>query len=60
MKKMKLIVDVRARFDWLEPPKDTAEELARVQADIMAGVAADRLRQAFHLLVAEFLNAESN
>ena len=60
VEKMKLIVDVKARFDWLEPPKDTADEVVRAQADILAGVAADRLKQAFHLLVAEFLSTESN
>lgn len=56
----KLVVDVTARFSWPEPPKDMHERIIREQADVMAAYAVDRLRQSFRLLVAEFLNTESN
>ena len=55
----KLIVSLRARFDWLEPPKDTPERMMREMADAMADRAAHDLTAAVQLLVLELLNAKT-
>lgn len=52
----KLLVNVRARFTWVGPPKDDAEEAMRKQADILAMDAANKLELVVQLLVLELLN----
>ena len=53
--KPRLVVEVQARFDWPEPPKDIAEQVMREQLDAEVGAIAAQLKQAVNLLVAEFL-----
>ena len=57
MNKMKLVVNVSAKFEWLEPPKNMEEQVIREQADVMAKAAAHNLNTAVQLLVLELLNA---
>jgi len=56
MSKNKLSVNVSAKFVWVDPPKNMAEEAMRKQADIMANEAAHKLEQVVQLLVLELLN----
>lgn len=55
MEKMKLIVNVDARFDWMLAPETMQEKAMREHADILAKEAANKLNAAVTLLVAEFL-----
>lgn len=57
MRKMKLVVEVRARIDWIEPPKDTNEAAMREYANNMATKAAAQLEPVVQSMVAVLLNA---
>ena len=57
MEKMKLVVEVTARFDWLEPPNGSADDYLRQHASNMAAAAGKQLEPAVQLLVAELLSA---
>lgn len=54
--KMQLIIEPRARFEWLEPPKNRAEEIMREQADVLAASAMHRIEPAIRVLVMELLH----
>lgn len=59
MQKMRLVVEVQARLDWIEPPKDMSEEAMREYANSMAAKAGKQLEPAVQLLVADLLNAQT-
>ncbi len=56
-KRMRLVVEVTARFDWREPPKDEPERIMRENADIEARRAAHRIQYIAQAMVAEILSA---
>lgn len=56
-KDMRLVVDVTARFDWREPPRDERERIMREQADVEARRAAQRIQYIAQAMVAEILSA---
>lgn len=58
MEKMKLVVEVHARFVWLEPSANVGEEAIREYASNMASAAGKQLEPAVQLLVAEILSAK--
>ena len=58
MEKQRIVVDVAARIDWMNPPKDRAEEAMREHANVLTAAAGKKLEVAVQLLVAELLNAQ--
>lgn len=57
MQKIKLVVEVHARIDWIEPPKDANESVMREYLNNIAVNAGKRMEPAVQLLVAEFLDS---
>ena len=55
--KMRLVVEVKARLNWLNPPANKAEELMREQANVMADNAAFDAREVTALVVSMLLKA---
>ena len=53
--KSRLVVEVKAHFDWLNPPATTAEEVMRQQANVMADKAAFDVREIAALVVSMLL-----
>ena len=47
----RLVVEVKARFDYLAPPKSLAEEIARKQTDLVVEKMAFDLQDAVKLLI---------
>ena len=58
MKNQTMIVEIRARMEWLEPPKNKDEEIFREVVNVMTGQAGKQLEVAVKLLIAELLNAQ--
>lgn len=58
MEKQRIVVDVAARIDWMNPPKDMTEAAMREHANAMTAAAGKKLEIAVQLLVAELLNAQ--
>jgi hypothetical protein len=54
-KEMRLVVDVRARLDWLHPPKNERERILREVANNEAAKVAHDLHAVVQLLVAMML-----
>ena len=57
--KMRLVVDVKAHLDWLNPPANKEEELMREQANVMAAKAAHDVREIAALAVSLLLSARA-
>lgn len=58
--KMRLVVEVKARLNWLNPPANKAEELMREQANVMADNAAFDAREVTALVVSMLLNERAH
>lgn len=52
---MRLVVEVKARVEWRDPPATKEVEIMREIANTQAAAAADELRDAVQLLVAILL-----
>ena len=57
---MRLVVEVKARLNWLNPPANKAEELMREQANVMADKAAFDAREVTALVVSMLLNERAH
>ena len=54
-KEMRLVVEVKARLDWLNPPATTHEQILREAASAEAQRAASEIEDAVKLIVAVML-----
>lgn len=57
--KMRLVVEVKAHLDWLNPPATKAEEIMRAHANVMAAKAAFDAREVAALVVSQLLAERS-
>ncbi len=58
--KSKLSVKIDARFDWMDPPENTAEKAIRSQADAKIAQLASKLEQSVGLILIEMAVAKTN
>lgn len=58
MKPLKLVVNIDAHFDWMEPTDDPAVQAMREQASVLAKATAHQLNYVVELMVLELLNAK--
>ena len=54
-----LVLEMRARFDWLTPPANTAEAVMREHVDRLAEAAILRIEPAIRVIVMELLNTDA-
>jgi len=54
--KAQLVLNMQARFEWLDQPENKADEIMRERADILASEALSRIEPAIKVLVMELLN----
>ena len=59
-RKMRLVVEVSARIEWVEPPKNPTEEAMRERSNNMARKAGVQLEPSVQLLVAALLDAQAH
>ena len=57
MNKDRLVVNIDAHFDWINPPASKEIESVRATANILAKEAAHKLNQAVQLIILEMLNS---
>ena len=60
MNKPKIVINITAKVEWPQPPKDSIEEHMRVMANVITAEAGKKLETAVALLVAELLDAQTN